>query len=60
MKILAAVLLCGSVVAFAFFLYTLINLGKLGIGLSHPRVLVEAGLGVIFLAAGSLMLVLSK
>lgn len=52
--------MCGSVAAFAFLLYTLTHLGKLGIGTSHPRVPVEAGSGVICLAAGLLLVFLSK
>ena len=60
MKTIAGILLVGSCVAFAFLVYTLLNLGKLGIGILHPRVLVEAGLGIVCLAAGLLLLLLSR
>jgi hypothetical protein len=46
-RYVAVVLIVGSVVAFGFLAYTLLNLGRLGIGITHPRVLVEAGLGVV-------------
>ena len=52
MKTIAFILLGGSFLAFAFLLYTLVNLDRLGIGAAHPRVLVEAGLGIVFLVAG--------
>jgi hypothetical protein len=51
-RYVAAVLIVGSAVAFAFLAYTLLNLGRLGIGIMHPRVLVEAGLGIVLLIAG--------
>ena len=60
MKTIAVVLWAGSFVAFAFLAYTLLNLEKLGIGILHPRVLVEAGLGVVCLAAGLLLLFFSR
>jgi len=37
-----------SAVAVGFLIYTLFNLGELGIGVSHPRVLVEFSLFVGF------------
>jgi hypothetical protein len=52
MKPVAIVLLCGAVAAFAFLLYTLRNLERLGIGRGHPRVLVEAIPGLAGLATG--------
>jgi hypothetical protein len=52
MRYVALVLLAGSTVAFGFLLYTLRNLDRLGIGRTHPRVLVEAGLGVALLVVG--------
>jgi hypothetical protein len=55
MRLVAYVLLGGSVLAFAFLAYSLANLEKLGIGPAHPRVLVEAGLGVILLLVGVLL-----
>jgi hypothetical protein len=33
-----------SVVAFAFLVYTLLNLDALGITVTHPRVIIEAGI----------------
>lgn len=56
MKHLAAALLVGSAMAFLFLGYSLMNLDRLGIGLTHPRVLVEAGLGIVLAAGGLLLL----
>jgi hypothetical protein len=58
----AAAIVCfaGSFTAFAFLAYTLRNLHTLGIGFTHPRVLVEAGLGVLFLAGGLLLWYLAR
>jgi hypothetical protein len=39
-----------SASALAFLVYTLANLSKLGIGLLHPRVLLEFGIFIVFLA----------
>jgi len=55
-KPIAYVMLFGSAVAFAFLAYTLVNLDGLGIGPFHPRVLVEAGLGVVFGVVGLLLM----
>jgi hypothetical protein len=55
MRVVALILIAGSVVAFAFLGYTLMNLGRLAITVTHPRVLVEAGLGIVLMAAGLLM-----
>ena len=44
-----------SVTAFAFLGYTLANLARLGIRPCHPRVLVEAGLGIAFLTIACLL-----
>jgi hypothetical protein len=41
-----------SFVPLAFFVYTLLNLRKLGIPLSHPRVIVEFSLFLAFLLLG--------
>ena len=59
MKIIAFVPIGGSAVAFAFLFSTLTHLERLGIGISHPRVPVEAGLGIAALSAGVLLLMLS-
>ena len=40
-----------SFVALAFLVYSLLNLERLGIGMTHPRVLVEAVLVVVFALA---------
>jgi hypothetical protein len=56
MRVVAFILIAGSVVAFAFLGYTLMNLGRLAITVTHPRVLVEAGLGVVLMVAGVLLL----
>jgi hypothetical protein len=56
MRAFAAILLVGSAIAFGFLVYSLANLDRLGIGISHPRVLVELGLAVMMLAAGFLLL----
>jgi hypothetical protein len=42
--------------AFGFLAYTLVNLDRLGIGLFHPRVVVEAGLGVAFGVASLILM----
>ena len=55
MKTVGLVLMAGSAVAFVFLTYTLVNLGRLGIGSTHPRVLVEAGLAVVLLIVGLLL-----
>jgi hypothetical protein len=55
-KVVAVALIIGSVVAFAFLGYTLLNLGRLGISATHPRVLVEAGLALVCLVGGLLLL----
>jgi len=55
MKYVGFVLIAGSAVAFAFLAHTLLNLDRLGIGRTHPRVLVEAGLGVLLLVIGLLL-----
>jgi hypothetical protein len=54
-RAVATLLLVGSLVAFAFLGFTLANLGRLGIGIAHPRVLVEAGLGIAMLAGGLML-----
>ncbi len=41
-----------SAVALGFLIYTLANLSRLGITLLHPRVLVEFGIFIVFLAIG--------
>ena len=46
----------GSAVALGFLGYSLLNLSRLGIGPLHPRVLVEAGLGIVLAAAGFLLM----
>jgi hypothetical protein len=46
----------GSAIALGFLVYSLVNLDKLGIGWTHPRVLVEAGLAVAFAAMGAVLL----
>lgn len=56
MKYLAGVLFVGSAAAFGFLVYTPLNLTRLGIGVTHPRVSVETGLGIVCLAAGLLLL----
>jgi hypothetical protein len=45
----------GSFIALAFLVYSLLNLGRLGIEVWHPRVLVELGLAVGLLALGLVM-----
>ena len=55
MRTVGLVLMAGSAVAFVFLTYTLVNLGRLGIGSTHPRVLVEAGLAVVLLIVGLLL-----
>jgi hypothetical protein len=56
MRYVAYVLLVGSALAFGFLVYSLLNLDRLGIGMTHPRVLVEAGLGIGLLVGGLLLL----
>ncbi len=41
-----------SLAAFGFFVYSLLNLKKLGITVTHPRLIVEFGLFATFLIAG--------
>jgi hypothetical protein len=41
-----------SLVSLGFLIYTIVNLDKLGISLSHPRVLVEFSIFLILLLAG--------
>jgi hypothetical protein len=50
-------LLCfgGAFTAFAFLGYTLANLRRLGIRPTHPRVLVEAALGLAFAVAACVL-----
>jgi len=52
MNLLAAFCFLVATIAAAFLLYTVLNLEALGIGPSHPRVLVEAGLVVLFTLLG--------
>ena len=49
----------GCLTAAAFLAYTLLNLDALGIGLFHPRVLVEFGLVVLFGLFGLITLFLA-
>jgi hypothetical protein len=58
MKTIAFLLLSGADIAFLF--YTLVNLEKVGIGVWHPRVWVETGLGIPGLAGGRLSPYLSR
>jgi hypothetical protein len=60
MKHIAFLLIGGAFLAFAFLLYSLLNLEKLGIRLTHPRILVESGLGILCLAAGVILCLLSQ
>jgi hypothetical protein len=55
-KWIAWVLIAGSLTAFAFLGYSLLNLERLGIGPTHPRVLVEAFLGVALAIGGVALL----
>jgi hypothetical protein len=52
MRYVGYVSLAGSLTALGFLAYTLLSLERLGIGVTHPRVLVEAGLGLLLLAVG--------
>ena len=52
LKALWLIPVLASVVALAFLVYTLANLSRLNIGLFHPRVMVELGIFLIFLALG--------
>ena len=45
-----------GVVPLCFLIYTLFNLKKLEISLSHPRVIVEASLVIGFVVAGLIIL----
>ena len=45
----------GAFTAFAFLGYTFANLERLGIRPTHPRVLVEAGLGLGFAIAACIL-----
>lgn len=44
-----------SLVALVFLVYTLVNLNKLGINVTHPRVLVELALFILFMMIGILL-----
>jgi hypothetical protein len=55
MRLLGFFLLFCSVVAFGFLIWSLVSLDRLGITLTHPRILVELGLGVGFLVVGLLL-----
>jgi hypothetical protein len=50
---LAEALLLLSFIPLGFLVYTLLNLERLSIGLSHPRVNVESLIFLVLLAAGS-------
>lgn len=41
-----------ALVALVFLIYSIVNLEKLGIKITHPRVIVEAVLFLIFTAIG--------
>jgi hypothetical protein len=55
-KSAAFVMFLGSATAFAFLGYSLLNLSRLGIGPLHPRVLVEASLGIVLFVTAFLIL----
>jgi hypothetical protein len=50
---LAEALLLLSFIPLGFLVYTLLNLERLSIGLSHPRVIVESLIFLVLLATGS-------
>jgi len=51
-RVIGKILVLLSLVPLAFLLYTLFNLGSLGITVFHPRVLVEFSLFVALLILG--------
>lgn len=51
MRMLAVIFLIAALIALFFLIYTLLHLKKLRITLAHPRVLVEAGLLLLFIIA---------
>jgi hypothetical protein len=47
-------LLVSGIVALGFLIYSLVNRERLEISVTHPRILIEFGFSVAFLAAGSI------
>jgi len=54
-NILSTIFIILSLIAFGFLLYTLINLDRLEITVTHPRVIVEISLFLAFLLIGILL-----
>lgn len=50
---IGGILMIMSLIPLAFLLYTLTNLSTLNIPVTHPRVIVEFSLFLIFLTAGA-------
>ncbi len=55
MVIFGNIFLVMSLIPLAFLLYTLINLTGLNLTITHPRVIVEFSIFLIFLMAGTYM-----
>lgn len=55
MTYVGIILMALSVVPLIFLMYSLFNLEKLGIGLAHPRVIVESIFFCLFMAVGLIL-----